>query len=99
MRLGDKPIDDEAALLRQMIDDYLIETNMTDITVDVTDTEVDTELRKFGPGSDLPPARVPEAVRLRIQMRRYFDKRSGGSSHPSDEAIRGYCDTVLVPDS
>jgi len=97
MRLGDKPIEDEAALLRQMIDDYLIETNMTDITVDVTDTEVDTELRNFGPGSDLPPARVREAVRLRIRMRKYFDKRWGESIHPTDEDIRRYYETVFVP--
>src|SRR6266581_9218150 len=81
--LGDKPIEDEAALLQHMIDDYLIETNMTDITitVDVTDTEVDTEMRNFGPGSDLPLARVREAVRLRIRMRKYFDKRWGESIH------------------
>jgi len=97
MRLGDKPIEDEAALLRQMIDDYLIETNMTDITVDVTDTEVDTKLRNCGPGSDLPPARVREAVRLRIRMRKYFDKRWGESIHPTDEDIRRYYETVFVP--
>ncbi len=38
--LGDKPIEDEAALLQHVIDDYLIETNMTDVTADVTDEDI-----------------------------------------------------------
>jgi len=97
MRLGNKPIEDDAALLQQMIDDYLIETNTTDITVDVTDGEVDAEMRNFRPGSDLPLAKVREAVRLRIRMRKYFDKRWGEFIHPTDEDIRRYYETVFVP--
>jgi len=80
-----------------MIDDYLIETNMTDVTVDVTDGEVDAEMQKFGPGSDLPLAKVREAVRLRIRMRKYFDKRWGESIHPTDEDVRHYYETVFLP--
>ena len=95
--LGDKPIEDEAALLQHVIDDYLIETNMTDVTADVTDGEIDAEMRKFGPGSDLPPAKVREAIRLRIRMRKYFDKRWGESIHPTDEDIRRYYENVFDP--
>ena len=95
--LGDKPIEDESAFLRQMIDDYFIETNMTDVTVDVTDDEVDAEMRKFGPSSGLPLAKVREAVRLRLRMRKYFDKRWGESIHPTDEDIRHYYDSVFLP--
>src|SRR5437773_11001902 len=95
--LGDKPIEDEAALLQHVIDDYLIETNMTDVTVDVTDGEVDAEMQKFGPGSDLPLAKVREAVRLRIRMRKYFDKRWGEAIHPTDEDVRHYYETVFLP--
>src|SRR5438094_6308279 len=54
MTLGDKPIEDDAGLLQHMIDDYLIDTNMTDVTVDVTDDELDAEMRKLGPGSGIP---------------------------------------------
>src|SRR2546430_998697 len=75
-KLGDKPIEDDAALLQHMIDDYLIETNMTDVTIDVTDDEINAEMRKFGPSSDFPLAKIGEAVRLRIRMQKYFDKRS-----------------------
>src|SRR5436309_10987671 len=95
--LGDKPIEDEAALLQHVIDDYLIETNMTDVTADVTDGEIDAEMRKFGSGSDLPLAKVRESVRLRIRMRKYFDKRWGESIHPTDEDIRRYYENVFVP--
>ena len=96
-RLGDKPIEDEAALLQHMIDDYLIETNMTDVTVDVPDDEVDAEMRKFGPNSDFPLAKIREAVRLRIRMQKYFDKRWGESIHPADDDIRRYYESVFVP--
>src|SRR5213594_559704 len=96
-KLGDKPIEDDAALLQKMIDDYLIETNMTDVTVDVTDDELDAEMRKFGPGSGIPLTKVREAVRLRIRMRKYFDKRWGESIHPTDEDIRRYYENVFVP--
>src|SRR5947207_13931286 len=88
--LGDKPIEDEAALLQHVIDDYLIETNMTDVTADVTDGEVDDEMRKFGTGSDWPLAKVREAVRLRNRMRNYFDTRWGGSIQRTDEDNRRY---------
>src|SRR5436309_16106311 len=66
--LGDKPIEDEAALLQHVIDDYLIETNMTDVTADVTDGEVEAEIQKFGHGSDLLLAKVREGVCLGILM-------------------------------
>src|SRR5881409_241685 len=97
MTLGDKPIEDDAGLLQHMIDDYLIETNMTDVTVDVTDDELDAEMRKFGPGSGIPLTKVREAVRLRIRMRKYFDKRWGESIHPTDEDIRRYYESIFVP--
>ena len=96
-KLGDKPIEDDAALLQHMIDDYLIETNMTDVTIDVTDDEINAEMRKFGPSSDFPLAKIREAVRLRIRMQKYFDKRWGESIHPADDDIRRYYESVFVP--
>src|SRR5256885_11550304 len=80
-----------------MIDDYLIETNMTDVTIDVTDDEINAEMRKFGPSSDFPLAKIREAVRLRIRMQKYFDKRWGESIHPADDDIRRYYESVFVP--
>src|SRR5438552_11115185 len=52
--LGDKPIEVEGALLLHVIDDFLYETNMTDVTADVTDGELDAESGKVGSGSGLP---------------------------------------------
>ena len=41
MRLGDKPIEDDKALVQHMIDNYLIETQIADFPgVDVTDADV-----------------------------------------------------------
>src|SRR6267143_693185 len=50
MRLGDKPIEDEKALIQHMIDNYLIETQIADFPgIDVTDAEVDAELKNSVP--------------------------------------------------
>ena len=95
--LGDKPIEDEATLLQHMIDDYLIETNMTDVSVDVTDDEIEAEMRKFSPSTSLPLGKVRDAIRLRIRMRKYFDKHWGISIEPTDEDVRRYYQNVFVP--
>jgi len=98
MRLGDKPIEDEKALIQHMIDNYLIETQIADFPgVDVTDAEVDAELKNSVPREGVPSAATREAVRLRIRMRKYFELRFGQFIRPSDEDIRNYYNNVFVP--
>jgi len=98
MRLGDKPIDDEKALIQHMIDNYLIETQIADFPgVDVTDADVDAELKNSIPGEGVPSPAIREAVRRRIRMRKYFEFRFGQFIRPSDEEIRNYYNNVFVP--
>src|SRR5438874_7278422 len=69
MRLDDKPIDDDKALIQHMIDNYLIEAQIADFPgVVVTDTDVDAELKNSVPREGVPSNAVREAVRLRIRM-------------------------------
>jgi len=98
MRLGDKPIEDDKALIQHMIDNYLIETQIADFPgVDVTDADVDTELKNSVSREGVPSNAVREAVRLRIRMRKYFELRFGQFIRPSDEDIRNYYNNVFVP--
>ena len=98
MRLGDKPIEDDKALVQHMIDNYLIETQIADFPgVDVTDADVDAELKNSVPSEGVPSDAVREKVRLRIRMRKYFELRFGQFIRPSDDDIRNYYNNVFVP--
>jgi hypothetical protein len=97
-RLGDKPIDDKA-LIRDLIENYLIESQMADFPgVEVTDSEIDADPRKLQqPNAPLAPT-VREALRKRIQMAKYFEVRFRQFLRASDEEIRKYYDEVFVPE-
>jgi len=98
MRLGDKPIEDDKALVQHMIDNYLIETQIADFPgVDITDADVDAELKDSVPSEGVPSDAVREKVRLRIRMRKYFELRFGQFIRPSDDDIRNYYNNVFVP--
>ena len=98
MRLGDKPIEDDKALVQHMIDNYLIETQIADFPgVDVTDADVDAELKNSVPNEGVPSDAVREKVRLRIRMRKYFELRFGQFIRPSDDDIRNYYNNVFAP--
>jgi hypothetical protein len=98
MRLGDKAIADDKALIQQMIDNYLIEAQIADFPgADVTDAEVDEELKKSVQADGIPSPAIREAVRKRMRMRKYFDLRFGQFIRPSDEDIRSYYNNVFLP--
>jgi hypothetical protein len=97
MRLNEKPIDDDKALVQQLIDNYLIETQIADFPgIDVTDAEVTEELQKSVAREGAPPQALREAVRLRIRMQKYFEERFGQFIHPTDEDVRKYYADVFV---
>jgi hypothetical protein len=98
MRLGDKPIDDDKALIQHMIDNYLIEAQIADFPgVDITDADVDAELKNSVAREGPPSQAVREAIRLRLRMRKYFELRFGQFIRVSDEDVRKYYNDVFVP--
>lgn len=98
MRLGEKPVDDDKMLVQQLIDNYLIDTQIADFPgVDVTDADVDADLEKSVSREGSPSQAVREAVRRRIRMRKYFELRFGQFIHASDEDVQKYYNDVFVP--
>jgi hypothetical protein len=100
MRLSENPVDDDKALVRQLIDNYLIETQITDFPgIDVTDTDVDQELQKSVTREGAPSPALREAVRLRVRMRKYFEVRFVQFIQASDEDVSKYYKDVFVPEA
>ena len=97
-RLGEKPVDDDKVLVRQLIDNYLIASQIADSPgADVTDAEIDAELQKSVAREGEPSAAIREAVRLRVRMRKYFDFRFGQYLSAADEDVRKYYTDVFAP--
>ena len=106
MLLNEKPIDDDKALVQQLIDNYLIETQIADFPgIEVTDAEVDEELQKSGGkqvaanSNDAADEALREAVRLRLRTRKYFAERFGQFIQASDADVGKYYDEVFVPEA
>lgn len=99
-RLGEKPQDDDRALIREMIDDYLIELQSANFPgVDVTADEIDAELKNSPAQAGPAPAAIREAAGRRIRMQKYFDLRFRQFIRPSDEDVQKYYDEVFVPEA
>jgi parvulin-like peptidyl-prolyl isomerase len=100
MTLNEKPVDDDKALVQHLIDNYLIENQITDFPgIDVTDADVAEELQKSVRQDGAQPQAVRDAVRLRIRMRKYFEVRFVQFIQASDEDISKYYNNVFVPEA
>ena len=98
--LGEKPIDDDVALIRQLVEDYLIESQIADFPgVEPSDEEIDAELMKFQARDGLPPQVLREVVRKRIRMATYFEVRFRQFIRPSDDDVRKYYETIFIPEA
>jgi hypothetical protein len=99
-RLGEKSPDDDAALIREMIDDYLIERQSSNFPgVDVTPEEINTELEKSPPQEGAPSAAIRDAIGRRIRMQKYFDLRFRQFIRPTDDDLKKYYEDVFVPEA
>jgi len=99
-RLNEKPVDDDKTLMQQLIDNYLIETQITDFPgIDVTDADVTAELQKSVGREGAPSQALRDAVRLRIRMQKYFEMRFGQFIQASDVDVQKYYSDVFVPEA
>jgi hypothetical protein len=100
MRLNEKQVDDDKALVQQLIDNYLIEAAIADFPgIEVTDEEVTEEFQKSVAGEGAPSQPLREAVRLRMRMQKYFEMRFGQFIQVSDEDVTKYYNVVFVPEA
>lgn len=99
-RLGETSPDDDAALIREMIDDYLIERQSSNFPgADVTQEEINTELKNSSTKEGTPSAALRDAVGRRVRMKKYFDLRFRQFIRPSDDDLKKYYDDVFVPEA
>ena len=98
--LGEKAIDDDTALTQQLVENYLIESQMGEFPgVEVSATEVEEELKQVQSAGGPASAALRDAIRRRIRMTKYFDVRFRQFIRPSDEDIRKYYDEIFVPEA
>lgn len=99
-RLNEKAVDDDKAMVQQLIDNYLIETQIADFPgIDITDADVTAELQKSVAQESAPPQPLRDAVRLRIRMQKYFEVRFGQFIHATDVDVQKYYNDVFVPEA
>lgn len=98
--LGEKAAADDAALIREMIDNYLIERQSSDFPgADVTPEEIDAELKNSAPQAGTATPAMRAAIGSRIRMEKYFDLRFRQFIRPMDEDLQKYYDDVFVPEA
>jgi hypothetical protein len=99
-QLGEEPNDEDAALTKQLVDNFLIERQIADYpNLDVTDAEVDSDLEKFNLSANRASDALRNAVRQRIRMQKFFDMRFRQFIRPTDDEIRKYYDEVFLPEA
>jgi|SRR5262245_8839928 len=99
-QLDEKPIDDDATLAKQLVDNYLIERQIADYpNLDVTDAEVNSDLEKFNSSASRASDALRDAVRQRIRIQKFFDVRFRQMIRPSDDELRKYYDEVFLPEA
>jgi hypothetical protein len=99
-RLGEKQIENDLTLPKQMIDTYLIEQQIADSPdIEVTDSEVDAELKKLNVSTGAVSVALRNAVRRRIRIQKFFDMRFRQLIRPTDDEIRKYYEEVFVPEA
>ena len=99
-QLGEEASDDDAALAKLLVDNFLIERQIADYpNLDVTDAEVDSAVEKFNLSASRASDALRNAVHQRIRMQKFFDVRFRQFIRPTDDEIRKYYDEVFLPEA
>jgi len=99
-QLGEKPVDDDSTLTRELVDNYLIGQQISDYpNIDVTNAEVEADLEKLPSRGAPVAAALREAVRRRIQMQKFFDVKFRQLIRPKEEEVRKYYEEVFLPEA
>jgi hypothetical protein len=99
-RLGQKAVESDKDLVRVLIDDRLIESEIADYPgIEVSDADVSAYLEDSIAREGSPTQAVRDAVRRRILMQKFFEAKFRQSIVPADEDIRKYYQDVFVPEA
>jgi hypothetical protein len=98
--IGEKQLENDEALAKEMVDTYLIEQQIADSTdIELTDSEVNAELKKLNVPADALSDKVRNAVRQRLRIQKFFDMRFRDQIRPTNDEIRKYYEEVFVPEA
>ena len=98
--LGDEQIEDDGVLLKQIIEQHLIENQIAEYPgTEATDAEVDVELAKTPDRGGVSRDALREAVRRRIRISKYFQLRFRQFIRPTDDDVQKYYENVFVPEA
>jgi len=97
--LGEEGGRDERALLRELIDEHIIEDQASQYLgdIDATDAAVDEVLKGITDLRGLHPSVVRATVRKRLRNREFVELRFRQFVRATDDEIKTYYDTVFVP--
>jgi parvulin-like peptidyl-prolyl isomerase len=99
VQLGETPMDD-AALLKQLVDNYLIEQQISDDAgITVPDSEVAAYFQRFERREGTIPERLREAARKRLRVQKFFEVKFRETIRANDDDVRKYYEEVFVPEA
>jgi len=97
-KLNETAIDDDKALMNELIDEYLIEQQISEYpNIDVSEEEIDQALRTLSTKDNSAPEEIRPAMRRRIQAQKFFALKFGASIQPTEEQIQKYYSEVFLP--
>jgi hypothetical protein len=92
---GDPVPESDSAILELVIENMLIQGQLEQLGVRVSEQEVAAAIEQVGDHGDLPPDVIRAATRERLRRARYFNRRFAPGA--SDAEIADYYQSVFVP--
>ncbi len=90
----------EQAIIQQLIEGYLIETQLAGFPgVDVTDDEIAEAVAKLQKKDGVTPRALHDALLRRMRTARYLDVRFRQFLMPTDQDVQKYYNDVFVPEA
>jgi hypothetical protein len=97
-KLNETAIDEDKALMNELIDEYLIEQQISEYpNIDVSEEEIDQALRTLSTKDNSAPPEIRAAMLRRIRAQKFFELKFGPSIQPTQEQIQKYYSEVFLP--
>jgi hypothetical protein len=97
-KLNETAIDDDKALISELIDEYVIEQQIAEYpNIDVSEEEIDQALRTLSTKDNSAPAEIRAAMLRRIRAQKFFALKFGASIRPTEEQIQKYYSEIFLP--
>ncbi len=94
-----EPVLDSKALVSELIDQYLVGTEIADSNIEVTEAEVEATLERSRDRPAPPTEALRDAVRFRLRAAKYFEARFRPTIRPDAEEVRRYYNDLFVPEA